>query len=160
MAQTAWQIWIKKSLFFFQAKNSLNILGLLCRFEEITIFIILPSKKLLKYTGFFAVPEWNKRLWLISKVYKKRFLRPVKILYFCLGWVEILMTPLESILLEKLFWPFTTFSNYLIFFNFRPSVSNFQKFETKYHLWNLMVFFSLNVKHFVLKSPLLMKLIS
>ena len=26
-------------------KNSLNILGLLCRFEEINIFIILPSKK-------------------------------------------------------------------------------------------------------------------
>ena len=120
MAQTAWQIWRKKSLLFFQAKNSLNILdllcrieeilifiilpsitknflnilGLLCRFEEITIFIILPSKNLLKFTGFFAVPEWNKCLWLISNVYKKHFLRPIKILYFCLGWVEILMTPL------------------------------------------------------------------
>ena len=44
-----------------------------------------------------VVPEQNKRLWLISKVYKKRFLRPVKILYFCLGWVEILMTPLPGL---------------------------------------------------------------
>ena len=44
---------------------------------------------------YSAVPEWNKHLWLfISKVYKKLFLRLDKILYFCLGWVEILMTPL------------------------------------------------------------------
>ena len=107
MAQTSRLIWLKKSPFFFQAKNSLNILGLLCRFEEMTIFIFLPSKKLLKYTGVF-----------------------------CSAW---------SILLEKLFWPFTTFSNYLIFFNFRPSVSNFQKFETKYQLWNLMIFFFFRV---------------
>ena len=94
MAQIAWQIWIKKSLFFFQAKNFLNVLGLLCRLEAIVIFIILPSKKLFRYTGFLTVPEWNKGLWLISKLYKKQFLRLVKIFYFCLGWVKILMTPL------------------------------------------------------------------
>ena len=47
-----------------------------------------------KHEHFFAVPEWNKHLWFISNVYKKPFLRPVRILYFCLGWVEILMTPL------------------------------------------------------------------
>ena len=29
--------------------------------------------------------------------YKKQILRLVKILYFCLGWVEILMTPLKRI---------------------------------------------------------------
>ena len=32
--------------------------------------------------AFFAMPEWNKRLWFISNVYKKQ--RPFKILYFAL----------------------------------------------------------------------------
>ena len=36
----------------------------------------------------------NRRLWFISIVYKKWFWWRAKILYFCLGWVEILMTPL------------------------------------------------------------------
>ena len=39
--------------------------------------------------------ESHRHAWYISNVYKKQFLRPVKILYFCLGWVEILMTPLH-----------------------------------------------------------------
>ena len=65
MTQTAWQIWRKKYLYFStkhrklcrfeeisiffnstkQKKNSLNILGLPWRIEEINIFIILPSIK-------------------------------------------------------------------------------------------------------------------
>ena len=50
------------SLFFYQAKNSLNILGLLCRFEEINIFIILPSKETpWIYWVFFWGTE--KKLW-------------------------------------------------------------------------------------------------
>ena len=41
------QIWRNKYFFlFYQAKiNSLNILSLLCRIEEINIFIIPPSRK-------------------------------------------------------------------------------------------------------------------
>ena len=35
-------------------------------------------------------------MWFVSNVYMKQFSRPVKILYFCLGWVEILMTPLPK----------------------------------------------------------------
>ena len=53
-------------------------------------------KKYPKGESFFVVPAGNKRIWFISKDYKERFLRPVKILYFCLAWVEILMTPLSS----------------------------------------------------------------
>ena len=55
-------------------------------------------KKYPKGESFFVVPAGNKRIWFISKDYKERFLRPVKILYFGLGWVEILMTPLLFIL--------------------------------------------------------------
>jgi hypothetical protein len=36
----------KKNLYFStEQKNFLNILGLLCRVEEINIFVILPEKK-------------------------------------------------------------------------------------------------------------------
>ena len=40
-------------------------------------------------------------LTVYKQPYKKQILRPVKILYFCLGWIEILMTPLLLILTCK-----------------------------------------------------------
>ena len=85
MAQTACRFKVKKYLFFFLPSN---ILGLLCRIEVINILIILPSiKNFLIILGllfrfeeinifyysttldFFAVPEWNKRLWFISNIF-------------------------------------------------------------------------------------------
>ena len=63
-------------------KNFLIILGILCRFEEINISITYSTKQ--------------KKFLIHILVYKKQFLQQVKILYFCLGWVEILMTPLED----------------------------------------------------------------
>ena len=44
MVQIIWQIWKNKN-YFTQQKIFLSILGLLCRIEEINIFIILPSIK-------------------------------------------------------------------------------------------------------------------
>ena len=64
-------------------KNFLIILGILCRFEEINISITYSTKQ--------------KKILIHILVYKKQFLQQVKILYFCLGWVEILMTPLYDI---------------------------------------------------------------
>ena len=50
--ETSLQILENKYFFVLPSKKiSLTILGLLCRIEEINIFIILPSKKLLEYTG-------------------------------------------------------------------------------------------------------------
>ena len=100
MAHTAWQISRKKNPCFStkqkntlnilgllcrieeinifiilpSIKNSLKILGLLCRFEEINIFIILPSKrKIPKYTGS-SLQIWKNKYFYQSTKHKKNFL--------------------------------------------------------------------------------------
>ena len=68
MAQTAWQIWRRRNILIFLPSKKLNILSSMLKYP--------------KRESFFAMPEWNKRLWFISKVYKEQ--RPFKILYFAL----------------------------------------------------------------------------
>ena len=103
------QIWRNKYLFILPSKKtSLNILGLLRGIEEMNIFFILPSIKnfLIILVILCRFEEINisitystkqKKFLIHILVYKKQFLQQVKILYFCLGWVEILMTPLSII---------------------------------------------------------------
>ena len=88
MAQTAWQIWRKKIFIFLPSKKTpytvsflqnwknkyystkqkifLNILGLICRIEEMNIVIILPTppKKWLYYSTkqkkLISLQTWKK----------------------------------------------------------------------------------------------------
>ena len=80
-----WKKWILLCIIIPSIKNSLNILGLLCRFEEIDILIILPSKKTL------SLRNWKKKYFyystkqkdslniqgLLCKIGKNGFITPV-----------------------------------------------------------------------------------
>ena len=72
----------KNKYFYYSTKqkNSLNILGLLCRFEEINIFIILPSKKNPEvYWIFFA--ELKKKSFYHSTKHKNKSLNILGLLW-------------------------------------------------------------------------------